>query len=114
MGSTKSTDKNEMGVREVRVQGTATTGNSDKFQFIRPMKIALHFVAATAGAFNADIQASNDGTNFVDLPTTVRGTTNSLKSVPRDGLGFKYYRISHTGGVATSDFTCIIAAIESR
>lgn len=113
MSSTKTQDEYvSPGVRAVKVRGLATTGNSEAFQLIRAEKITLHFVAATAGAFTADLQCSNDGTNFANVPTAVQATTNAVKAVPRDGIGFRHYRISHQTGAGTTDFTCFIVATE--
>lgn len=100
------------GVRQVKINGTATTGNSPAFELIRAEKITLQFVAATAGAFTADLQVSNDNSNWTNAPTGVQATTNAVKSVPRDGIGWRHYRISHTGGVGTTDFTAWIVGSE--
>ena len=114
MASSKLQDEYVMpGMRQVKINGTATTGNSPAFQMIRAEKITLQFVNNTAGAYTADLQASNDNTNWANVPTQVTSTTAAVKSVPRDGIGFRNYRLAHTGGVGTSDFTCFIVGLES-
>jgi hypothetical protein len=113
MASTKAQDEFVMpGMRQVKINGTATTGNSPAFQLVRAKKITLQFVNNAAAAYTADLQASNDNSNWNNVPTQVTATTAAVKAVPRDGIGFRHYRLVHTGGVGTTDFSCFIIGQE--
>lgn len=114
MGATITEDKAIVaGVRSITHRGVATTGDGGSFQLVRAAKVTLQFIDNSGGAaFTANLQASNNGTTFANVPTAVSSTQAGLKSVPRDGLGFRHYRISHTGGVGTTDFNCIVIAHE--
>lgn len=113
MGATKGADDNSAGVRTITLGGTATTGDGPAFQIIRAQSLTVQFINNTAGAYTANLQVSNNGTTFANPPTTVSSTTAAVKSAAADGLGFKYYRMSHTGGVGTTDFTAIVCAVEA-
>lgn len=113
MGATKGADDSVAGVRTITLGGTATTGDGPAFQIQRAQSLTMQFINNSAGAYTANLQASNNGTTFANVPTAVSATTAAVKAAPADGLGFKYYRLSHTGGVGTTDFTCIVAAVEA-
>lgn len=113
MGATKSNDDNSAGVRTITLGGTATTGDGPAFQVLRAQSLTLQFINNSAGQYTANLQASNNGTTFANVPTAVSATTAGVKAVPSDGLGFKHYRLSHTGGVGTTDFACVVCAVEA-
>jgi hypothetical protein len=75
--------------------------------------LTVQFINNTAGAYTANLQASNNGTTFANTPTTLASTTAAIKAAAADALGFKFYRLAHTGGVATTDFSAIICAVEA-
>lgn len=113
MGATKGADDNSAGVRTITLGGTATTGDGPAFQIIRAQSLTLQFINNSAGAYTANLQASNNGVTFANTPTALSSTTAAVKAAAADSLGFKYYRLSHTGGVATTDFSCVVCAVEA-
>lgn len=64
------------------------------------LTVQLGGTLGTGGALK--IQASNDGTNWADLPTAVAFTTLGIKSVAAIDCHYRYYKPVATGGDGTT------------
>ena len=57
---------------------------------------------------DAAVQCSNDGVTYADLPTDVAFTADGVKTIPADGLGFKFYQIAVLLNGATFDVDFVV------
>lgn len=82
-------------------------GNADTGGVFTPFRTVKAMSFQATGTFGTGatvtVLGSNDGTNFVALPTTVTFTAAGLKSVALEDLGINYYRVNTSGGVGTTD-----------
>lgn len=110
--TTKRCANGTPGVKTVSITLADTAGSSDAEQLHDCDFITLQ-VTGTFGGATVAIQASNDGTNFVALPTAVSTISTALKSVPSDGLGFKHYKLVLSGGNASTDLACTLVGVNT-
>lgn len=89
-----------------------TAGNGDAIDFGACDNITLQIVAAGTAA-TVTVQCSNDGSNFVALPTAVSAASGA-KSIPFDGLGFRKYRLVLSGGAADTVCTCTFVGSNTK
>jgi len=93
---------------------TATLQN-DVVPFNMPRCSAISAqLTGTIGAANVSIECSNDGTNYVALPTAVVFAATGVKSIAPADLGFKYYRTNVTTGAPGGTLTLTIVGMEQR
>jgi hypothetical protein len=110
--TTKKCVQSIPGVKTVTVTLLDTAGNSDAENLHDCDTITLQVEGTFASAAVA-VQVSNDGATFYALPTAVSISAAGLKSVPADGLGFKFYRLAMTGGGGTTSLTCTLVGVNT-
>src|SRR5262245_31855735 len=94
--------------RDAKVTMADTAGNSGTLMgFHECARITIQSVlGGTAGT--TVVQGSNDGTNWAGLPTAVSITTSTVVGFVAADLGFKYYRLSLSGGDGTTSHTFLL------
>lgn len=108
-----STTKSEVfvkkGVLKAVVTLNDTAGNSGAFQMPDASHICLH-VEGTFGGGSVKFQASNDGTNFYDLPSGLSVSAAGIFALEETDRGFLHYRLVLSGGGASTALTCTVIA----
>ena len=75
---------------------------------------AQHVTIQLTGTFNSSVQTvqvSNDGTNFVGLPTAVSFSSAGYKAIALADLGFRHLQFSgaSAGGSSNIAFTVVLS-----
>lgn len=91
-----------------------TSGNSAAESFPGAESITIQCTGTFGAGGSVTIHASNDGTNFVILPTAVTFTAAGIKSIALADLAFKFYRAALTAGDATTNLTLTAVATGLR
>ncbi len=109
-----STKSIELAQHPSILEVTATTdAATDNFthNFLAPrglLAMSLQTKGSAYGSGTLAINGSNDGTNFVALPTAVSLGADGVKSVALADLGFKWYQLALTGSTNPA-FTAYVA-----
>jgi hypothetical protein len=74
-------------------QSGANDGNID-IELNKPLAAMGVQLVGTVAAGTVALQASNDNSNFVAVPTAVSFSAAGIKSVAIADLGYRYYRIA--------------------
>ena len=100
LSSTKSVKLAQSpGVLEVTATTDATVDNFvHNFQAPNGLQaMSLQTKGSDYGSGTVAINGSNDGVNFVALPTAIALTADGVKSIALADLGYKHYQIALTG-----------------
>jgi len=85
-----------------RVKVTATADATYKFAVNKPVRaMSLHAQGSSFGAGTVELKGSNDGTNFLSLPTAKTLAANGIASVAVIDC-FLYYQIVLSGSTNPS------------
>ena len=90
-------------------QSGANNGNLD-YEMSKPLISLTMQLTGTYVAGTVAIQGSNDGTNFVALPTAQSLSALGVKSVAVADLGFKHYRFAFTSMDAGNTLVLYVVA----